>query len=620
MRIFAILLMVTQVVCAQNLTQPYYCIKANVNDHSIRTALEKLEFTVGSVQQLHNPEYLVIADVDQSITETELAAIRTLDGLTSVAPIVMTARGNMMTYTDKILVKLRSESDLTILESELNRLDLEMIGPNRFDSRLMEVRTSSATQDAKQLAGKLKLTGLFHHVQPNYFHTLSDCGGPVNDNLFDRQWNLLNTSSAVQGNGTAGADMKVTEAWNLTMGSPDITIAILDSGVDTLHPEFAGKLDPGFDGSGQGSMGYPTPNFDEDGHGTCCAGIAAAIADNTDGIAGVAPDCRIVPIRVFNYINLGSGVIPWAETQWFLDGINWVWQETDASVASNSWGIPDDLLALFPGDDLLVNEAIEDAVENGRDGKGTPWFFSSGNDGVTDTIPLWPARIDITIAVNATSMCDEAKTTGSCDGENWAGNWGPGVDVSAPGVRIPAPDMLGLDGFHQTDYFNFFNGTSAACPNAAGVMALILSQTPLRTRWTAEDILKSSCDKVGGYDYSVNTTHGTWSEELGHGRVNAMAALELNSFTSIEELANAGQFDLWQTLEGAATLYAEMDQREKVTISLYGSDGRVIRDLGSFNLTEGQNKLPIDLPHLNAGLYILRIQSKAGTISFNLIR
>ena len=89
-----------------------------------------------------------------------------------------------------------------------------------------------------------------------------------------------------------------------------------------------------------------------------------------------------------------------------------------------------------------------------------PWFFSSGNDGVTDTIPLWPARIDITVAVNATSMCDERKSPSSCDGENWAGNWGPGVDVSAPGVRIPAPDMLGTNGFHQTDYYNSFNGTA----------------------------------------------------------------------------------------------------------------------------------------------------------------
>ncbi len=88
-----------------------------------------------------------------------------------------------------------------------------------------------------------------------------------------------------------------------------------------------------------------------------------------------------------------------------------------------AYRIPDALLALFPGDDILINEAIDDAVELGRDGLGMPMFFSSGNEGNVDSIPIWPARYHNTIAVNSTSMCDERKSLTSCDGENWEGNW-----------------------------------------------------------------------------------------------------------------------------------------------------------------------------------------------------
>ena len=151
-------------------------------------------------------------------------------------------------------------------------------------------------------------------------------------------------------------------------------------------------------------------------------------------------------------------------------------------------------------------------------------------------------------------------------------------------------------------------------------MALILSQSPLRTRWTAEDILKSSCDKVGGYDYDVNTAHGTWSEELGHGRVNAMAALELNAFTSVTETERASQFDLWQNLNGEVTLYADLDVSESMQVVLIGTDGRIAADLGHFNLSSGKNKVRLSMPDVGAGIYLLRVSTATSSISFKLIR
>jgi subtilisin family serine protease len=172
-----------------------------------------------------------------------------------------------------------------------------------------------------------KATGLFSIVSPNLMHTVSDCS--VDDPRYNRQWNLKNDGSSLQGNGTVGADIDVEAAWAITTGSPNIKIAIIDSGVDTLHPELLGKLLPGFDAFDAGTNGYPIPNFPSDGHGTACAGIAAATTNNNLGVAGVCQDCQVIPIRVFEYVDFGgaTGVIPWSTTDVFINGLSWMWQE-----------------------------------------------------------------------------------------------------------------------------------------------------------------------------------------------------------------------------------------------------------------------------------------------------
>lgn len=126
-------------------------------------------------------------------------------------------------------------------------------------------------------------------------------------------------------------------------------------------------------------------------------------------------------------------------------------------------------------------------------------------------------------------MCDQRKSPTSCDGENWwGGNYGTNLDVTAPGVKIQTTDMLGAAGYEPGDYVPDFNGTSSSCPNAAGVVALILSVNPGLTLAQVRKILEGTCDKVGGYTYVNNTPgqpNGTWSISMGHGRINAHKAL-----------------------------------------------------------------------------------------------
>jgi hypothetical protein len=125
-------------------------------------------------------------------------------------------------------------------------------------------------------------------------------------------------------------------------------------------------------------------------------------------------------------------------------------------------------------------------------------------------------------------MCDERKSPASCDGETWWGsNYGNGLDVVAPGVKIYATDISGYSGYTLNDYYSHFNGTSSACPQVAGVSALILAVNPELTYYQVREILEGTTDKVPNYDYSNGSSHpnGSWNNEVGYGRINAYNAV-----------------------------------------------------------------------------------------------
>lgn len=515
-----------------------------------------------------------------------------------VAPVYTTPDMRFVTYHSSFFVKLREGQPLAEVERLANETGVRVVGRDRFLPHIIKLDTYKDGITAIGAVEAFRASGRFELVAPNLMHTVADCS--VNDPLFNRQWNIQNNGTPIQGNGTEGADMDVVAAWEVTTGSPDIRIAILDSGVDTLHPDLIGKLMPGFDAMADpdsaGTLGYPTPTYSQDGHGTACAGIAAATGDNGIGIAGVCRDCSIIPIRVFSYQNIGGQVQPFSDTESFMRGISWQWQVGGADVSSNSWGVPDFLLAFFPGGDLMVNETIDAATTQGRDGKGLPMLFSSGNDGVTDSIPIWPARYHRTIAVNATSMCDERKSPSSCDNENWAGNWGNHLDCGAPGVRIPTTDMVGSNGYNSTSYYNSFNGTSAACPNAAGVMGLLLSEHPDLNIANATRHLLSSAEKVGGYGYNVWKQHGHWSPELGYGRINARLALLSAETVSVDEMS--ARSHVLRTLPDRHILILPND----------GPADWVLMDMAGRTVRQGRSQGNVTVVHdgLTTGVYALR--------------
>jgi cell wall-associated protease len=170
----------------------------------------------------------------------------------------------------------------------------------------------------------------------------------------------------------------------------------------------------------------------------------------------------------------------------------------------------------------IFTQAINDAVTGGRNNLGCVILSITQNFG-NNTI-TYPGSLENVIAVGATDNTDVRASFS---------NYGTGIDVVAPGVNIYATDRQGAIGYNTSsdttgNYYANFSGTSAACPNTAGVVALILSVNPNLTQVQVRQILESNTDKISGYTYSSNVSgqpNGTWNNEVGYGRINAYKAV-----------------------------------------------------------------------------------------------
>jgi subtilisin family serine protease len=164
----------------------------------------------------------------------------------------------------------------------------------------------------------------------------------------------------------------------------------------------------------------------------------------------------------------------------------------------------------------VITRAFERARTKGRGGLGCVLVAAVGNDqGPVN----FPARLPLVLGVGASNPWDEIKTLTSRDGESWWGsNHGPGLDLLAPGVRIPTTDLHGRRGYGAADFVTDFNGTSAATPHVAAAAALLLAVNPRLTAARIRDIIIGTADPL-------RTASGRRSQRAGARRLNAYAAL-----------------------------------------------------------------------------------------------
>ena len=135
-----------------------------------------------------------------------------------------------------------------------------------------------------------------------------------NDEYFPEQWYLHNTGQTCMygSGGTPNADINAPEAWETTTGDPNVVIAVVDSGVDSNHPDLVDNLVPGYDFWEYDNLPNPSPEVSLDnanyGHGTGCAGLIAATGNNNIGVTGVTWNCSIMPIRRSCHMADGQGI------------------------------------------------------------------------------------------------------------------------------------------------------------------------------------------------------------------------------------------------------------------------------------------------------------------------
>lgn len=529
-----------------------------------------------------------------STTEVSLSKIKTIETDDNIASIdiVYKHKSKPIFYgnLNKVFIKTTTVESIDKVVQEFDKIT--------YNEGLIQDVYELNIQDysflkRKEIVQSLRANKSFDYVNLNAFFTPSV---ESNDPFYTQQWYIKNNGGPPYG-GTQDADLDVDEAWAITKGSESIKIGLLDSGVDTNHIDLNGRLLKGYDPATDSTEGYPTPTYSSDGHGTCCSGIMCATGDNNEGISGIAPNCKLIPVRIFYYINYSGYIIPYSTTEIMSDGINWIYSRAD--LVSNSWGVDDDLINFSGIDTNYVSQMIIHAVKNGRDGKGLPMLFSAGNYPIDSVI--WPSRLSQTIAVTGTNVNDDLINSYN------RGKW---LDIAAPGEGIFATDMMGSNGYTNGNYYSAFNGTSSACPAAAGVMALVLSANPDLSAHDARYILQTTTDKVGGYNYDKSKTYGGWSHELGYGRLNAFKAVSLAT-NFIQAKSENQVFALYNIYNSYGDIKIDLYAYEVSTynVKIYSMSGAMLYN-GDYEGLYGTQSLSIPSQQsINQGLYVVKITS-----------
>ena len=265
-------------------------------------------------------------------------------------------------------------------------------------------------------------------------------------------------------------------AWDYEKGNEKIIIAILDSGINTIHTELADKIVGGFD-----FINNDRNPIDDHGHGSHVSGVIAAEMDNLTGSSGVCPQCSILPIKVLDQDNFGT----WSA---IIDGIIYA-TDHNARVINVSLG----------GE--TASKAVEAAVEYAQS-KGVLIVAAAGNSRSQHS--FYPAAYPGVLAVGATDNQDK---------QWYLSNTGSYIDVSAPGHLIYSTSKSTND---VENSYAYMSGTSMAAPYVSGLAGLLLSQDPTRTPEEITELITSSADDLGKRG---------WDSAYGHGRINAVRAL-----------------------------------------------------------------------------------------------
>jgi subtilisin family serine protease len=362
---------------------------------------------------------------------------------------------------DHIMVKLKPEMTTPGIE-ELARkhngqLLKKMSAPDLYLVRFPGAGIDAVPQAVQALTAE---TNAVAYAEPDFIiHALDTL---PTDALFGGQWALQNTG---QNGGTPGTDIRAPAAWDISRGSSNVLVAVLDTGIDYNHPDLAANIwiNPGevgilstntLDDDGNGytndfhGWNFVSENnnpIDDNGHGTHCAGIIGAVGDNSIGVAGVCWNVSLVGLKILN-ANGELGVSSDA-----VEAIIYA-IKLRANVLSLSWR------------GTSFQQTLQDAIQQAAT-NNILVVAAAGNDGANnDTTPVYPASYT---NANIISVASSTANDALSDFSNYGSTK---VDIAAPGDQILSTWPLRK--------YKTLSGTSMACPYVAGAAALLLSCEP----------------------------------------------------------------------------------------------------------------------------------------------
>ena len=393
---------------------------------------------------------------------------------------------------NELLVKFKNLG-ISATASELSVLNLSVIRYHDFTGTfLVKIPDNLTLKDALD---SLRENAFVEYAEPNYVLRIDSEVIP-NDPRFPELWGLRNTG---QLGGTPGADIDAPEAWALEIGTSNSVVAVIDTGIDYNHADLRDNMwrNPneipgnGIDDDHNGyiddvhgidTFNHDSDPFDDNGHGTHCAGTIGAVGNNGIGVTGINWITKIMALKFLGSDGYGftDDVIECIEYSIAMKehGIN-------VRVLSNSWGGGENSQALHDAisaagsHDILFVAAAGNAAQN------------------NDLLPSYPASYpnDNIISVAATNRDDNLASF-----SNWGGST---VDVGAPGESI----LSTTPGNTYTSY----SGTSMATPHVSGLADLILAMHPSYSYLQVKTSILSTVDKLSSLRGKV----------LSNGRISA---------------------------------------------------------------------------------------------------
>lgn len=439
-------------------------------------------------------------------------------------------------------VKLHEEADTILLKEVVEETKTLLLGQVLYMDKWYKIMVSnSIVNNSLEMSNYFYETGLFADIDPGFvFEFTPNCR---NDYNYQNQWALPAINSC--------------DTWGITTGSPYVTIAVVDQGIEYSHKEFIHKSFPSstYD-CYTGLSGFFPDDEPYGDHGTLVTSVIAA-NHNYGNMAGIAPNIGIMPISH-----------PLDDRSWFVgeelaSGIKWA-VHNGADVINCSWGDHGGIPELENLHSVVLEDAILYAIQNGRYGKGCVVVFASGNYEVIDYPAYFTPEILVCGSIN--DWYQRAEGSG----------YGQSLDVVAPGDSIY---MANLGNSYRFDY-----GTSFAAPHVSAIAALILSLNADLTREEVTNIIEITTQNLISDRYPIvdNRINGKWNNEIGYGLVDAYKAV----------LSARPKFIQNQTYSSGREMY---EYAPEITVGYAVTEtelyGNVILEVGSDIILRGMDQV-----------------------------